>query len=43
LRIEPFATMTRTEAAAATREGAALLAFAAGDADRHDVEVAVPD
>jgi Winged helix DNA-binding domain len=43
LRIQPFGRLTKADQVALAEEGARLLAFAAPDADRHDVEFAVTD
>jgi len=40
LTIEPFRPMSKRDSAAATREGLRLLAFAAADAESHDVRIA---
>jgi hypothetical protein len=40
LVVEPFARLSKEEAAAVTAEGARLLAFAAADADRHEIQFA---
>lgn len=42
LLVEPFAAFSRTERAAVSEEGAGLLAFIAGDVDRHDIRFAEP-
>ena len=43
LRVEPFTRLSRGEAATVAAEGARLLAFAAADADAHDVHLARAD
>ena len=42
LHVEPFARLSRADAADVTDEGARLLAFAAADAGAHDVRIAAP-
>lgn len=42
LLVTPFARLSRKDTAALTTEGARLLAFAAADADTHDVRFAEP-
>jgi hypothetical protein len=43
LTVVPFRALTPAEATAVEDEGRALLAFAAAEADAHDVVVAPPD
>jgi hypothetical protein len=40
LLVEPFARLSKQDAAAVTAEGARLLEFAAGDADSHEIQFA---